>query len=62
MAQKEIMNRIRQLIQQEDPAHPYSDQKLCDLLQERGIHISKRTVTKYRMKMHILSYSKRRKY
>ena len=61
-AQKEIMNEIRQLIQQEDPAHPYSDQKLCDLLQERGIHISKRTVTKYRMTMHILSYSKRRKY
>lgn len=56
------MNEMRQLIQQEDPAHPYSDQKLCDLLQERGIHISKRTVTKYRMTMHILSYSKRRKY
>ena len=62
VAQKEVMKQIRQLIQNEDPAHPYSDQTLQRMLEDDGIHIAKRTVTKYRLAMHILSYSKRRKY
>lgn len=62
IAQKQIMTLIRRMIEEEDPACPYSDQGLQILLQESGISIAKRTVTKYRLAMHILSYAKRRKY
>lgn len=36
------------LIAQEDHNNPYSDQKLADLLQEKGYRIARRTVAKYR--------------
>ena len=36
-------------LRQEDPAHPLSDQALCALLEQEGIHLARRTVAKYRM-------------
>lgn len=44
---------LRELIEQEDKAKPYSDQALADLLKERGVAISRRTVNKYRQEMGI---------
>ena len=44
----------------EDKRAPYTDEKLVQLLQEKGYSISRRTVTKYREKLGILSTSKRK--
>lgn len=44
---------IRELIDQEPKAKPYSDSKLEQLLKEQGIHISRRTVAKYRTELGI---------
>ena len=61
LASEAVKTRIRKLIDNEDAAHPYSDQKLVDLLQEEGIDIARRTVAKYREQLGVLSSSKRRK-
>ena len=53
---------IKDVINGENPVKPYSDREIVDLLKERGIDISRRTVAKYREEMGILSSSKRRRY
>ncbi|GAA3404771.1 RNA polymerase factor sigma-54 [Paenibacillus hodogayensis] len=50
-----IKSRIRQLIEEENKSKPLSDQQLTDLLVKEGLHISRRTVMKYREEVHILS-------
>ena len=56
-----VKERIRALIQEEPQGEPLSDQKLCEMLSEEGIPISRRTVAKYREEMHIPSSSKRKR-
>lgn len=56
-----ILDRIRELIGSEDPAHPLSDQKIADILTAEDIDISRRTVAKYRDEAGILPTSMRRK-
>jgi len=55
-------NAIRCLIEQENKRHPISDQKLCDLLAEQDIQISRRTVAKYRDELGIPSTSGRKEF
>jgi len=55
-----IKTFIRELIEAEDKTKPLSDQRLAELLQERGIKISRRTVTKYREEISIPASYKRR--
>ena len=43
-----IRAMIRKMIDNEDPAKPLSDNKLTNLLKERGINVARRTVAKYR--------------
>lgn len=57
-----IKSLIRDLIDKEDPRKPYSDQKIADLLKEKEIKISRRTVAKYRGEMEIPSSTRRRRY
>lgn len=57
-----IKRLLAELLQKEDPAKPYSDQKLVELLQEQGIKIARRTVTKYREELGVLSSAQRRRY
>jgi RNA polymerase sigma-54 factor len=59
---KRVQNLIRELIAEEDPRKPLSDEKICQLLKERHtITIARRTVAKYREMMKILSSSERKK-
>jgi len=53
---------LRRLIEEEDKAFPLSDQKLCQLMQERGCEISRRTVAKYREEMTIPSARQRKQH
>ena len=57
---RKIRLEIRKLIDEEDTKKPRSDQKLCDLLQEQGIAVSRRTVAKYREEMGIGSTRERK--
>jgi len=57
----QVKQMIRQIIDEEEPAKPLSDRKISEKLKEKGIHIERRTVTKYRDEMEILSSTKRRR-
>ena len=54
-------NILSEIISSEDKKKPYSDSKLSELLREKDILISRRTVAKYRDQLNILSSSLRRK-
>lgn len=56
----QLMKRISQLIEKEDPAHPLSDQKIATFLQKEGIPTSRRTIAKYRTQLGIPDTSRRR--
>lgn len=45
---RKVQSVIRELIEQEDKRHPLSDDRLSQLMQERGYNIARRTITKYR--------------
>ncbi len=48
VSNKYIQDRIAELVNNEDPRHPLSDQELVGCLQSSGYHVSRRTVNKYR--------------
>lgn len=48
VSNKHIKIRLKEIIESEDPKHPYSDDKLASILNSEGIHIARRTVAKYR--------------
>lgn len=55
-----VQKMIQNLVANEDKHHPLSDQKIVDLLTDKKIKISRRTVAKYRSQLGILSSSKRK--
>lgn len=62
-SQASIKQRIRELVDKEDPKCPLSDDRLAELLRERdGISIARRTITKYRKALSIPSSSQRRQF
>ncbi len=56
-----VKERIRKVIEGEDPGRPLSDSKIMRLLQREGIRLARRTVAKYREEMLIPSSDKRKK-
>jgi RNA polymerase sigma-54 factor len=56
-----VKERIRKVIEAEDPERPLSDSKIMRLLQKEGIRLARRTVAKYREEMLIPSSDKRKK-
>jgi RNA polymerase sigma-54 factor len=61
LASESVKNLLREIIAKEDPRKPYSDEKLVQILKEMNIHIARRTISKYREMMKILSSNERRK-
>jgi RNA polymerase sigma-54 factor len=60
-SQASIKQRIRELVEQEDPKNPLSDDQIAELLELRDqVKIARRTVTKYRKALSIPSSSQRR--
>jgi RNA polymerase sigma-54 factor len=39
---------IKQIVDEEDPAKPTSDNKIAQMLAEKGVKVARRTVAKYR--------------
>ncbi|MFO8057382.1 MAG: RNA polymerase factor sigma-54 [bacterium] len=60
VAAESVKDRIKQVIDAEDARQPFSDQEIVEKLSEQGIKIARRTVTKYREMMGVLSSSKRK--
>src|SRR5215510_6936139 len=52
---------IRTLIEEEDKKEPLSDQRIAELLHEKGLRIARRTVAKYREQLNILPARFRRR-
>jgi RNA polymerase sigma-54 factor len=61
IASASVQDKIRQIIQNEDPKKPYSDDKISQLLKaDHQIHIARRTVAKYREMLKVLPSNKRK--
>ncbi len=58
----QVKDVISELIEQEDKAKPLSDQQIADLLKDKNMAVSRRTVMKYREQLGYPSSSKRRRY
>jgi RNA polymerase sigma-54 factor len=55
-----LKRKVRKLIEDEDSAHPLTDDQLATLLQSNGIQVTRRTVAKYREDLKIPPTHQRR--
>jgi len=55
-----IKQRIRKIIETEDPRKPLSDSRIVRMLQDEGLILARRTIAKYREEMKIPTSSQRR--
>jgi RNA polymerase sigma-54 factor len=55
-----LKRRVKKLIEEEDSAHPLTDDQITRILQSQGIQVTRRTVAKYREDMKIPSTHQRR--
>lgn len=63
IASASVHDKIKQLIEKEDPRKPYSDEKIAKILKEEAnVDIARRTVAKYREALRILPSSKRKQF
>ena len=62
VASESVKNRIREIIEKENPKKPLSDQKIAELLTEETVNIARRTVTKYREMLNLGSSSERKRH
>ncbi|MBW2363383.1 MAG: RNA polymerase factor sigma-54 [Deltaproteobacteria bacterium] len=60
VASESVKDRILHLIKNEDSRRPLSDQRIAEMLRVHDINIARRTVTKYREALNLLSSTKRR--
>ena len=54
-----IKQRIRKIIEQEDPRKPLSDSKIVSILQREGLELARRTIAKYREELKIPTSNQR---
>jgi len=62
IASASVQEKIRQIIDGENPKKPYSDSKIADILSKANINIARRTVAKYREMMRVLPSNKRKQF
>ncbi|MBD3344324.1 MAG: RNA polymerase factor sigma-54 [Chitinivibrionales bacterium] len=62
VSSEKIKNRIRELVENENPKKPLSDQRISDLLKREDLKVARRTVAKYREQVRILPARLRQKY
>src|SRR5690348_10202217 len=62
VASEAVKEEIKKIVAAEDAKNPFSDQKIVEVLKDRGIEIARRTVAKYREVLGILPSSKRKRF
>ncbi|MBI1876432.1 MAG: RNA polymerase factor sigma-54 [Acidobacteria bacterium] len=55
-----IKQRIRKIIENEDPRKPLSDSKIVNILQKEGLVLARRTIAKYREELKISTSNQRK--
>ena len=60
MSLASLKRRVKQMIEEEDTAHPLTDEQITKKLSGEGIHVTRRTVAKYREDLRIPSTHRRR--
>src|SRR6185437_5120649 len=55
-----LKRRVKQMIEEENTAHPLTDEQITKKLSEEGIQVTRRTVAKYREDLRIPSTHRRR--
>lgn len=61
MSSVAIRNKVKAMVAQEDITNPLSDQRIMEMLEQEGVRIARRTVSKYREALNILPSVKRKK-
>jgi len=62
VASTSIKQRLKEIVAEEDPEVPHSDQKLAQFLSDEGVTVARRTVAKYREELGIEpSWARRRR-
>lgn len=61
VSNKKIREKIRKIIENEDPKKPLNDQKIAEILKKEGFRVARRTVAKYREQMKLPVSRLRRK-
>ena len=62
IASASVQEKIKQIIENENPKKPMSDDKISQILKESNINIARRTVAKYREMIGVLPSNKRKQY
>jgi RNA polymerase sigma-54 factor len=55
-----LKRRVKKMIEDEDTSHPLTDEQITKKLSDEGIHVTRRTVAKYREDLRIPSTHRRR--
>ncbi len=55
-----IKNRIKKIVEGEDPKKPLSDSKIVNILQREGLMLARRTIAKYREELKISTSNQRK--
>ena len=55
-----IQKMIEEILATENPDNPLSDERIAKILADKGVHVARRTVNKYRDRTKLLSSRKRR--
>ena len=62
VSQQAVKDTLKHIVEDEPKENPYSDDQLVEELSKRGVHIARRTVTKYRKALGIDSSSRRKQF
>lgn len=62
VSQQAVKDTLKQIVEAEDKNSPLSDDQLVEELGKKGVHIARRTVTKYRKALGIDSSTRRRQF
>jgi RNA polymerase sigma-54 factor len=62
IASASVQDKIKKIIEGENPKKPFSDSKMADMLKDQNIDIARRTVAKYREMLGMLSSNKRKQF
>ncbi len=57
---RKVQEMLREIVNGEDKMNPYSDDKIVELMKQRGVALARRTIAKYRMDMGIPAVNSRR--
>jgi len=57
---RKVREMLQELVDMEDKMNPYSDDKLVELMKQRGVALARRTVAKYRTELGIPAVNSRR--